>query len=338
MLPIPISNHISTNITVIAFRRPMLLHTTLQMLKINHGIAGTPLYIYIDGARKQVKDEAKMVEETVQVAKRFEWDGEKKIFSSEHNRGLHDNVRFAINTSLVEYESTIIVEDDIVTSPFFFRYAIQGLNIFANNYEVAAICAHCYPYSRKKFNPDKPYFLKHFACWGWATWRRSWEKVCWDTGVLREELKKVKGHREINFGAGEFVSGILDAHHNGYINTWDVQTAVSFFLNEQYCLFPPETLTNNTGWRLTDHSTHVFAKINFNAPLAYTEFIIDNTMPIEVSLQAWKAYQAWLSPPIRKKIKTLIKKAISIVAPFLRPIKRIIMKKNDLKSNRQKNQ
>ena len=197
---------------------------------------------------------------------------------------------------------------------------IQGLNLFADNNNVAAICGHCYPFRQKTTPLSTPYFLKHFACWGWATWKRSWDKVCWDTGVLKQHLKQQKGYRELNFGVGEFVSGILEEHHNGYINTWDVQTGVSFFVNDQYCLYPPETLSNNTGWRANDHSTHSFADINPNAPLAYTDFLIDPNIKVTSSSYMWKTYNKSLYPP-HIAIGILIKKGLRIIAPFLRPLK-----------------
>lgn len=322
----PIAQTISSCITIIAFRRPKLLYSTLVALRSNHGIDGMPINIFIDGAREGVAGEKEAVEQTIRVAEKFEWIGKKKIFISKKNKGLHHGVRYAIDTSLLQYESSIIVEDDIVTSPFFFRFMIQGLNLFKDDTDVAAVCGHCYPFSRKRANPSTPYFLKHLACWGWATWRRSWEQVCWDTKVLREHLKKMRGHREINFGIGEFVSGLLEAQHGGYINTWDVQTGVSFFVNQQHCIFPPETLTNNIGWRVTDYSTHTKSESNPNAPMAYTDFLIDKNMPVETSSIMWKAYNKMLYPPkIARKI--IFRKMLRFVAPFLRPLKRKLEQK-----------
>lgn len=326
-----IKNPISTCITVIGFKRPKLLSTTLFALQHNIGIEGTPLHIYIDGARESEPNEKQDVKATIKIAEEFEWCGEKKIFASKENKGLQHGVRYAIDTSLSEYESTIIVEDDIVTSPFFFDFMIQGLTYFKHNETIAAMCGHCYNYSRKQFNPTEPYFLKHFCCWGWATWRRAWDKVCWDTGVLRDELKRINGHREINFGIGEYVSGLLEAHHNGYINTWDVQTGVSFFLNDQMCLYPPETLSNNTGWRVGEHSTHTRTEYNHNAPMAYVKTTIDKSMKVKVSKKAWHTYSNFIYTPhtLHKVMRSKIVNTIVLIFPFLRPLKQRI--KNHIK-------
>ena len=98
--------------------------------------------------------------------------------------------------------------------------------------------------------------------------------------MLLDTLKKSGETKLLDFGNSRWVSGILTAQHNGYINTWDAQTGVSFFLNNQLCLYPPETLTNNTGWRNDGLSTHVVTQTNPNAPLAYASFDIPHQIDI----------------------------------------------------------
>ncbi len=305
--------------TLIGFRRPMHMRDTLTALAYNYGAADIPLYIFIDGPRDNDEEHAQ-VQEVRYVCENFSWAGRKVIHVARKNKGLMSNVRYAIDTTLLDYESTIIVEDDIITSPYFYTFISKALNRFRHTQEVAAICGHCYPYSRSCFNPKNPYFLRHFACWGWATWRRSWDGVCWDTQTLVKTLAKSKRKKELDFGNTRWVSGILDAQHNGCINTWDVQTGVSFFLNNQMCLFPPETITNNTGWRANSLSTHVVTSVNPNAPLAYKNFEIPENLSLIEDVDARDAYTRFVCPP-KIRIKNY---AVNTVIALKRAGKRLL--------------
>lgn len=302
------------------------MRDTLRALANNYGVADVPLYIFIDGPRgdedKNFQEHAQ-VQEVRRVCESFSWAGKKVIHAARENKGLMRNVRYAIDTTLSDYEGAIIVEDDIVTSPYFYAFVSDALSRFRNVQEVAAICGHCYPYSRKHFNPSEPYFLRHFACWGWATWRRSWEGVCWDTEMLVKTLAKTKRKKELDFGNARWVSGILDAQHSGAIDTWDVQTGVSFFLNDQLCLFPPETLTNNTGWRADDLSTHVLAEINLNAPLAYKGFKIPKNLHPQEDARARRAYMRFACP-LKIRVKNYV---INRMIAFKRVAKLLLRRK-----------
>ena len=72
-----------------------------------------------------------------------------------------------------------------------------------------AVCGHCYRYNRNEFNPTEPYFLQHFACWGWGTWRRIWEKTEWDTELLVKNIKNIRVRKKLDIGLGAAVSGNL---------------------------------------------------------------------------------------------------------------------------------
>ena len=148
-------------ITIIGFRRPVHITNTLVALANNYSIENTPLYIYIDGPRGDATSNAKeykQVQQTIEACEKFPWNGKKIIHAAKKNKGLQQNVRYAIDTTLSEYPSTIIVEDDIITSPYFYLFMTQGLEQYKDTQEVAAICGHCYPFARKLFNPTEPYF------------------------------------------------------------------------------------------------------------------------------------------------------------------------------------
>ncbi len=308
-----INNHA---IAVIGFKRPKHIQETLYALSQNYSIDKAPLYIFIDGARDDPK-EKQLVQQTQETSKAFPWKGKKIIHASPHNKGLQNAVRHAIDITLTDYKSIIVVEDDIVTSPYFYNFISAGLTQYENNQSIGAICGHVYSISRKIFNPHSPFFLKHFCCWGWATWRDRWNSLCWDAQKLNQSLNRNK-KKELDYGHSRWVSGILKAQMNGYINTWDVQTGVSLFLQNRFCLYPPETLTNNIGWRNDGLSTHALSEYNPNAPMAYINITIPPSLQIRELHHARKAIQIMTKSPhsivvriimrVYRKIQSLFQK------------------------------
>lgn len=306
-------------IAVIAYQRPTHLAETLRNLAHNYNIQSSPLYIFIDGPKDSSRQSIayKNYLAVQSCAKKFSWQGKKYLLASKHNRGLQMGVRYAIDTVLSDHKSILIVEDDIVTSPYFYRFMSQALRKYRTANAVGAICAHCYPFPRKIFNPLQPYFLRHFACWGWGTWRRTWEKIEWDTGMLVQKITNLKARRILDMGMGTAVSGLLAAQNNGYIDTWDVQVGVSLFLNKQMCLYPPQSLTTNIGWR-GEGSTHVCAPYDTNPPLAYYEMPIPLDLEVEENDQARKAYSKYFYPSKLIEIKALIGNNIKNIGRKLR--------------------
>lgn len=70
-----------------------------------------------------------------------------------------------------EYGKIIVVEDDILTSPYFLNYMNDALDMYERDEDVACISAYTYPIKTDK----QSFFIKGADCWGWATWKRGWE-------------------------------------------------------------------------------------------------------------------------------------------------------------------
>src|SRR3546814_16835656 len=71
---------------------------------------------------------------------------------------------------LEQHEAVIVIEDDLLLSPYFLKYMNDALYHYRDDQRVASIHGYSLP-------PDRPlpetYFLKGADCWGWATWRRA---------------------------------------------------------------------------------------------------------------------------------------------------------------------
>src|SRR5260370_30670471 len=88
---------------------------------------------------------------------------------------------------LSQHERVIVLEDDIVVSPFFLSYMNGALSLYEDEPRVASI--HAYVYPIKEPLPET-FFLRGADCWGWATWRRGWELFNSDGRYLLSELRR----------------------------------------------------------------------------------------------------------------------------------------------------
>lgn len=133
------------------------------------------LYIAADGPRVHKQGEVQACQDTRQaLLDAIDWPCEVKTLFRDENLGCAKAVYGAISWFFENEEWGIIIEDDIILHQDFFKMCEELLPMYANDDRIQQItsqfygkhveCANTYTFQRK------PYI------WGWATWRRSWQK------------------------------------------------------------------------------------------------------------------------------------------------------------------
>jgi putative methyltransferase (TIGR04325 family) len=145
---------------------------------------------------------------------------------------------------LSRYERIIVLEDDMVTSPYFLSYMNEALDRFANDDRV--ISAHGYVYPVKQGLPEA-FFLRGADCWGWATWRRGWELFNPNGQALLDELKRRNLIKVFNFNGAYGYSQMLESQIKGVNDSWAIRWYATAFLAEKLTLYPGRSLVNNIG-------------------------------------------------------------------------------------------
>ncbi len=253
-------------ITFIAFNKPTEAYISLQFLARNRDIQGTPLYAYIDGSRGTQDDS--LVHNTVSVIQAFDWPGPKTIIRSPHNQGCRNAVINAISHTLHTHEHTVIVEEDVVTNPYFYRFMCWGLDGMNIHDTISAVCANP-QINHAIYSPSIPYYTRFFACWGWATTRRIWQTVDWDTARMAKKLNTYAKKLHFNYGASPPQRGILRAQLHGTIDSWAITFGLWSYLQDAYCLVSPHNMIQNTGWSPQSKGTHVNEYKNINTVFSF---------------------------------------------------------------------
>lgn len=236
-------------IAVFAFNRPKHLGQTLAALAQNEGAEATVVTIYCDGPRR---DPDRAATEAVRaIAHSCSGFAQVQVVERKANYGLAKSIISGVSEQLRQQERVIVVEDDLVMSPFFLRYMNQALEMYADCDRVISIHGYIYPIPSPL---PETFFLRGADCWGWATWRRGWAWFNPDGQDLLQELERQRLLRQFDLEGAYPFSQMLRDQIAGRNNSWAIRWHASAFLADRLTLYPGRSLVHNIGH--DDSGTH----------------------------------------------------------------------------------
>ena len=204
------------------------------------------------------------------------------------NFGLAKSIIEGVTQVLKEHNSIIVVEDDLVTSPYFLDYMNEALQMYADDDRVISI--HGYVYPVKRALPEA-FFLPGADCWGWATWRRGWKLFNPDGQYLLDELKRRKMVRAFDFNGAYPYLEMLEMQIKGLNDSWAIRWYASAFLAGKLTLYPGRSLVHNIG--NDDSGTHCGTTITNDVDLSLTPIDL-RRVSVESSSEGQKAFEYFL--------------------------------------------
>jgi hypothetical protein len=243
----------NTPVLFIVFNR---LDTTKQVFSAIRQVKPSHLFIAADGPRSTVVDEAEKCQ-TVRkyVLDNIDWDCEVHSLFREENLGCGKAVSEAITWFFGQVEQGIILEDDCVPSISFFSFCEELLAKYKDSdliYHIAGNNPLDNTKSRYSYYFDR---IEHM--WGWATWRRAWNKYEYDIDGLDDFIKEKKINKLVRRGCDrEYWLNIFKQMEKHEIDTWDYQWTYVIFKNDGLCINPSKNLISNIGFGVD--STHTF--------------------------------------------------------------------------------
>lgn len=228
-------------VVLFAYNRPLHLHQTVEALKKNHLAENTDLIIYSDAAKSERQ------QENVLSVRRYlrNIEGFKSVTVVERfeNWGLARSVVDGVSAVVNQYGRVIVLEDDLVTSPYFLKYMNDGLDFYMDNQEIASIHGYVYPIIGLPNN----FFLRGADCWGWATWKEKWELFQANGSTLLQQLTEKNLLDKFDFNGAYPFSEMLKSQIAGLNNSWAIRWHASMFLLNKLTLYPGQTLVKNIG-------------------------------------------------------------------------------------------
>lgn len=243
-----------TAVLFLVFNRP---ETTKQVFEAIRQAKPPRLYVAADGPRASREGEFERVVQVRQIATAVDWPCEVKTLFRDGNLGCKKAVSEAI-TWFFEYETQgIILEDDCLPTQSFFTYCEQLLDRYKYNDDVYIISGDGRVASGLRFSADPDYvYCKYPLIWGWATWRRVWEK--YDVNISEWPATKntiINKISKIN-RSKDFWLKTFNNLHEGRIDTWDYQLTYLLIKDDALAVIPTKNQIKNIGFG--EDATHTF--------------------------------------------------------------------------------
>ena len=234
-------------IVLFTYNRPVHTRKTIEALGKNYLATKSDLIIYSDGWKNEI-DRAK-VEEVRTYLKTITGFKSVIIHEKEKNSGLAPSLIAGISEILATNEKIIVVEDDLVTSPYALTFLNDALEIYKNDKNVGTIHAHV---ENIKGLPEL-FFYNKSGCLVWATWARVWKEVSFDGEKLLQEIISQKRAHEFNINGSYPYTETLKEQIEGKNSSWAILVYASLFLKNKLTLYSGESLVQHIGY---DTGTH----------------------------------------------------------------------------------
>lgn len=292
-------------VALFAYRRPEHLRATLYALAENRLASATCVTVFCDGPRSEA--ERPLVEAVRELACRAAGFREVRVVVRERNLGLARSLIRGVSVMLEDHPSVIVLEDDIVTSPHFLTYMNEALERYEQ--ETRVWCIHGYQFPVSEPLPDT-FFMRGAECWGWATWRRAWQRFESDETVLLKALEQKRLVQAFNLDGGYNYYGLLKQQAAGKVDSWAIRWRASAFINGGLCLWPGRSLVRNIGH--DQSGEHCIASSRFDSDPSRTPVSVAG-IAVEENLVAREVMRDFFMstrPPLRQRIRNLLRRCL----------------------------
>lgn len=291
-------------IILFTYNRPLHTKKTVEALQNNTLSKHSHLFIFSDAPRNE-KDWEK-VEEVRNYLNTISGFKDVTIIKRDHNYGLGNNIIEGVSQIINECGKVIIMEDDLLSSPFFLEFMNKGLDVYENNEDVISIHGYLYPVNTQL---PETFFMRNADCLGWATWKRGWNLFERDGTVLLKRLNESNQQKRFDYDNSYPYTNMLTDFVEGKNNSWAIRWYASAFLNNKMTLYPGRSLIFHAGGDGT--GTNTGFDNHLDVALSETPIQV-NPIPVEQNPDAYYAfvqfYTRMINPSILYRVKRKFKK------------------------------
>lgn len=265
---------LKTPVALIIFKRP---DTTRRVFEAIRQARPTKLFVIADGPRADRPDEAEKCAASRAIIEQVDWHCEVLKNYSETNLGCGSRPATGITWVFEQVEEAIVLEDDCLPHPTFFRFCEELLEKYREDTRIMHISGNNFQFGRSRSNYSY-YFSRYPHIWGWATWRRAWEKYDFEMKLLPEFIQRnwlddiLKDERYVQY----WKQILKENYQLSKKSTWDYQWTFNCWTQSGLSILPKINLVSNIGFGLD--ATHTKKQNNklANMPLEAIEFPLNH--------------------------------------------------------------
>lgn len=255
-------------VIIFNYNRPDHSLKTWDALSRNQYAAETELYLYCDGPKltservneltnERIKESNARVEQTQALAKQYAIDAPKAgkfkavhVVCAEVNKGLANSIIGGVSEVIAKHGRVIVLEDDLLTSPYFLKYMNTALDKYERYPSVFTISANRPPVKKMQIPKDYEYdvfvSLRPFST-GWATWKDKWECIDWSLDYLEDFLQHPEQIKAFNRG-GDDLTNMLILQRDHKIDSWAIRYAFQHYCHHAVAILPCVPYVDNIGF------------------------------------------------------------------------------------------
>lgn len=299
-------------IVLFVYNRPNHTQKTVEALQKNDLATDSDLYIFSDEA-KDINSKKKVEEVRAYIDS---INGFKKVTVIKRNKnfGLANSIIDGVTSVIEKYEKVIVLEDDLITSPYFLQYMNQGLELLKDKDNIWSITG--FSFSREFMNFPKSYNEDIYLnirpmSWSWATWKNRWSRVDWkieDYQLFILNNQRIKDFEQ----GGTDLTNMLNLQMNGQIDSWYIRWAYNACKFKMYTVYPSISYVNNfghdgTGVHCACNQSSIYShdEINKNKKIQW------NT-DIKLNYKIVKNFNKAFNLKFRSRLKILLKRFLKI--------------------------
>ena len=273
-------------IALFVYSRPWHTRQTVTALQKNDLSKESSLFVFSDGPRfERDRKNVMAVREYINQIKGFK---SVTVVEREVNFGLARSIISGVTEIVNRYGKIIVLEDDIIVSPYFLKFMNEALEFYQEEHKVISIHGYIYP---MKIRPPETFFIRGTDCWGWATWKRGWDLFEPDGRKLLNELKRGRLEKKFDINGAYPFTKMLKNQIRRKNDSWAVRWYASAFLNDKLTLYPGRSLAQNIGF--DNSGTHCYGTNVLDTEIS-GEPIPLKPIPIEENVVVLKGIEEYL--------------------------------------------
>ncbi len=267
-------------ILLLVFKRPDLTQKVFDRVR---EIQPKQLFVSADGARPHKAGEAEQVAATRQIFEQVDWDCEVKTLYRDTNLGCRKAVSGGINWFFEQVEMGIVLEEDCIPDLTFFGFAKEMLERYEDNEAIMSVSGLNLIQDQTQNISDSYLFTKFVFYWGWATWRRAWQKMDVDMQRFPEFVEKKYINRLLaDKEAQKYILQKFHETHTKQNDSWAYAWFYSCILNNGLAIVPKNNLIQNEGFG--EQATHTkMPEITFQAKSHPLTFPLQHPEKVEAA-------------------------------------------------------
>lgn len=261
------------------FNRP---DTTARVMQTIRRARPSRLYVAADGPRDR-PGEAELCQEARRIATAVEWPCEVRTLFHDSNLGCRNAVSSGISWFFEHEPEGIVLEDDCLPTPSFFRFCAELLDYYRNEARVMCITGNNFQEDMGDY-PCSYYFSKYNHVWGWASWRRAWNLYDLEMAAFpRFSRSGALDSMSATPGFSQTWEKTFKKAYRGEIDTWDYQWQFACWLHKGATCTPRTNLVSNIGFRPDATHTRDAESASANLPAGELEFPLNH--PPEIAIE-----------------------------------------------------